>query len=400
MVCEMSPSRTAGKALRVAPSPYTGRDLVRVASRLRNAKRGYLLVDPLQGKHMPADPAVALGLGRYLGAAVRAAFPGARTVIGFSETATAIGRCVAGELAEGAFFVQTTREPDVEGSRWILFEEEHSHASEQRLCADELEKAIRDPGEIVLVDDELSTGRTVLNLARALLGEFPALVDRKLVAASLINRLDEDQVAALDEVGISCVCLVHRSQQDYSAVAEMYDTTDPESAERPAAPTDAPDRTVDAALPFQDPRVGHVCVGMRREVKALATHVKAALGRRKQRLLVLGTEEFMHVPMLLAQELQARWCAERVQFHATTRSPIGVCADPNYPIWNGYSMPSMYGDRVSYIYDMEPADAAVVCTDSRSIPEGALRAVCRVLRAYGCRKIVLARIRYEPGARE
>ena len=53
-------------------------------------------------------------------------------VIGFAETATAIGAAVAAEL--GADYVQTTRElvPDAE---YLYFSEEHSHATEQTVSA-------------------------------------------------------------------------------------------------------------------------------------------------------------------------------------------------------------------------------------------------------------------------
>ena len=48
---------------------YTEKDLVKVAKRENNTKRNYLVVDPLQGKHIPVVPSKALDLfccsGRY-----------------------------------------------------------------------------------------------------------------------------------------------------------------------------------------------------------------------------------------------------------------------------------------------------------------------------------------------
>ena len=39
---------------------YTETDLVRIAKRENNKKRNYLVVNPLQGKHIPVSPRKAL----------------------------------------------------------------------------------------------------------------------------------------------------------------------------------------------------------------------------------------------------------------------------------------------------------------------------------------------------
>ena len=41
---------------------YSHEDLVRVAKRQNNNKRGYLVVNPMQGKHVPVSPGNALQL--------------------------------------------------------------------------------------------------------------------------------------------------------------------------------------------------------------------------------------------------------------------------------------------------------------------------------------------------
>ena len=110
---------------------YQESELVRIAKRENNSKRSYLVVNPLQGKHMAADPGAALALFRALADTVKQSCQGKRTlVIGFAETATAIGAAVAVEL--GAYYLQTTRE-HIEGAGYLYFSEEHSHASQQKL---------------------------------------------------------------------------------------------------------------------------------------------------------------------------------------------------------------------------------------------------------------------------
>ena len=78
--------------------PYTAADTLRIAKRYNNPKRSYLLVNPLQAKHIPVSPAAALEMMGALGDQVAAKYPEARLVIGFAETATAIGAAVAARL--------------------------------------------------------------------------------------------------------------------------------------------------------------------------------------------------------------------------------------------------------------------------------------------------------------
>ena len=71
---------------------YTQSDCVRIAKRENNTKRNYLVVNPLQGKHIPVSPSKSLELFDSLAGRVKAAYPGERILfIGFAETATAIG---------------------------------------------------------------------------------------------------------------------------------------------------------------------------------------------------------------------------------------------------------------------------------------------------------------------
>ena len=79
--------------------------MISVAKRDRNKKRPYLIVNPLQGKHMPIDPSVAIHLFGQLAEKINAQILGQNTVvISFAETATAIGACAALSLIHIWFF--------------------------------------------------------------------------------------------------------------------------------------------------------------------------------------------------------------------------------------------------------------------------------------------------------
>lgn len=111
-------------------SKYTAADVLLLAKRWQNAKRSYLLVNPLQAKHLPAAPDAALQMMQCLGQKVAVHYPQARLVIGFAETATALGAAVAACLAPDCVYLQTTRESMPQVKNWLNFQEEHSHAVE------------------------------------------------------------------------------------------------------------------------------------------------------------------------------------------------------------------------------------------------------------------------------
>ena len=70
---------------------YTENDLVKIAKRENNTKRNYLVVDPLQGKHIPVQPSKALILFSSLADTFRKKYQDEKLLlVGFAETATAI----------------------------------------------------------------------------------------------------------------------------------------------------------------------------------------------------------------------------------------------------------------------------------------------------------------------
>ena len=78
-----------------------------------------------------------------------------------------------------------------------------------------------------------------------------------------------------------------------------------------------------------------------------------------------------------------------VKCHASTRSPIGVCADPGYPITSGYRLRSMYDSfRTAYIYDLAPYALAAVVTDAPLGNAEGRADLKRALEAAGCRRVV------------
>lgn len=79
-----------------------------------------------------------------------------------------------------------------------------------------------------------------------------------------------------------------------------------------------------------------------------------------------------------------------VYTHSTTRSPIGICDDKDYPIMNGYKLKSLYDeDRNTYLYNLFKYDYVVIVTDSRQCPSASVESVIMALRQSGNEKIWL-----------
>lgn len=362
---------------------YTKETTLRVAKRYRNAKRAYLLVNPLQAKHMPVSPTEALTMMRTLGEGLRQEFPGARLVLGFAETATALGAAVASRLGPDCAFLTTTREAG-EGPGWVRFLEEHSHAAEQKLWGGDLDALLQETDTVLFVDDEISTGKTLRNMVAQLTRRWPALGEKTLVAASLLNRVTPEQEKALVDAGITCRCLVRLPQEDHTAqVADWTVTEAP-----PAVPQNLSFRQ--ETLPGEgllDPRktlrIGAYdgsCQAVAEAMLSRALGPVETLGKT----LVLGTEECMYPALRLGERLE-RLGAE-VSCHATTRSPIGLCDAPGYPIRSGWKLPSFYEEeRTTYVYNLREYDTVIVVSDTKKTDLRAIQALASVLT---CKQLI------------
>lgn len=356
---------------------YTKETTLRVAKRYRNAKRAYLLVNPLQAKHMPVSPMEALTMMRTLGEGLQQEFPGARLVLGFAETATALGAAVASRLGPDCAFLTTTREAG-EGPGWVRFLEEHSHAAEQKLWGGDLDALLQETDTVLFVDDEISTGKTLRNMVAQLTRRWPALGEKTLVAASLLNRVTPEQEEALADAGITCRCLVRLPQEDHTAqVADWTVTEAP-----PAVPQNLSFRQ--ETLPGEgllDPRktlrIGAYDSSCQAVAEAMLSHTLGPV-ETLGKTLVLGTEECMYPALRLGEKLE-RLGAE-VCCHATTRSPIGLCDAPGYPIRSGWKLPSFYEEeRTTYVYNLREYDTVIVLSDTKKTDLRAIQALASVL---------------------
>ncbi len=356
----------------------------------RNPRRAHLLVSRVLGKHLPVAPSTALAVGADLAGLVRdlPGYPAAGgLVIGYCETATALGHTVADGLPD-SHYLHTTRR-DLPGVPPVLeFTESHSHASHHWLVPEDPAILATDQ-PIVLVDDELSTGRTALGTIRVLHEHAPrghyvvaALVDARPTAA----RTAFDDLAVELGVRIDVVALIAATVTVPAEIARRAAAIRarhaPETGVEPAGegaagggladPAVGDVRWLSPAWPAQLPDGGRHGWTARHgrlltdHLEALATAVRATLSRSGGRTLVLGTEEFMYVPMRLAAELAGRGPGE-VRYQSTTRSPVHPVDVDGYAIRAALSFPAPDDPRrVSHVYNVGPGryDDIVVALDS------------------------------------
>jgi hypothetical protein len=363
-------------------------DLLGLALR-RNPRRAHLLVSNVLGKHVPQSPSVVYGHGFALGRRVRELLgtedARAAVVLGYAETATGLGHSVADGVGL-APYLHSTRRPvpgvDTAGG----FEESHSHATSHLLLPED-PGLLAGPGPLVLVDDEFSTGNTVLNTIRDLHARHPrdhyvivALVDMR--SAADLGRLEEFATeigARVDLVAAATgtVKLPEGVLEKGQALVARYEKAAADGPGEPAAPTarrpgavrvelDWPKDLPDGGRHGFTP--GHR-IRLEAALPAMAARIADALPDGARRVLVLGFEELMYAPLRLATELEQAVSAE-VRYSTTTRSPVLALDDPGYAIRTRLVFPAHDdpddgpGERYAYNVAEAGFDAVVAVVDS------------------------------------
>lgn len=372
---------------------YTQENTLQIAKRYKNTKRTYLLVNPLQGKHIPVSPTAALDMMTALGQKLYRQYSKTKLIIGFAETATAIGAAVADCFGEDCIYIHTTRE-EIEGvENWIFFSEEHSHAVEQKLCADRLIPLFEQSPYIIFVDDELSTGKTLINIVEQLRRQYPILQDKKMIVASILNRLTEENTNRLTAANITAEYLVKLPEVDYTTAVANIEVEAAQDFWN--ADCEIEDYTL---LPLQtnisNPRLGVSANMYKTQCRYMAQQaLQLLLKINGKSVLVLGTEECMYPALVLGQTIEEQKVVRTVRCHATTRSPIGICTKDNYPIFEGYKIHSFYEtERETFIYDVAKYDVVLIVTDTKQNDTTAIRNLTAVLKKHNCGKIFLINI--------
>jgi hypothetical protein len=368
-------------------------DLVGLSIR-RNPKRAHLLVSEVLGKHIPQNPEVISFAGRILGAMVANVLSGRdqneyltraltalksyldtgewdtnstnfvnhlpknvrRVVsIGYAETATSLGFLVAEQI--DSWYIHSTRCFDETTVPYGNFEEAHSHATSHQLIP--ASRALLDSGTpVVLIDDEMSTGKTVINTITELHGISP---HSEYVVASLIDcRHEEDRQRMQDfadslGVKLTVVALatgevaVPSGATDVAAsIIEESAVTDLSHSSVHYSPAldSHPGVVTYVSVHSEKPVVSRFGINPAEYLPGHAEKVAKAIGPKDGKTVVLGLEEFMYFPLQVAEELsKISSTGQDVFSSSTTQSPVAVIERDDYAVSNGIGFISRQNDE-------------------------------------------------------
>ncbi|WP_082844329.1 phosphoribosyltransferase [Nocardia salmonicida] len=331
----------------------------------RNPRRAHLLVSTVLGKHLPTDPRVVIGAGNRLGDLVREVLGDREAVVlGFAETATGLGHCVAARIDAGCY-LHSTRRHESRATTLTGFEEGHSHATSHLLQPAPAAIFANDL-PLVLVDDEISTGDTAIDAVRALHAFAPR---SHYVLASLVDlRTPADRAkfeAAAAQLGarIDTVCLASgRTELPAGLIDTVTALPDPQL--NPVATQSGSYGRIELTWPADVPEGGRHGI-LRSDAAAFDIALKSIADEVNTRLdaefvgrpvIVIGHEELMYLPLRLAAELADAGTPTR--FQTTTRSPAYVLDEPGYPLRRGFRFTAPEPDPTAqrYLYNAQWPD--------------------------------------------
>lgn len=367
-------------------------EIIQIAKRRNNTKRDYLFVNSLQAKHIPAFPHKTMELFNRLGEELYNHYGCQKVgIIGFAETATAIGVTVASAFIEDTLCIHTTRENIVEEKNILKFEEEHSHAPNQSLYFKNKDDFFDKCEVIILVEDEISTGKTILNFLSELEDYNCIKGNHKIVAASLINAMDENDLLEFENRKITCHSLLKISydkQKQYNVELQdnnLITKVKLNIHEKYKIDIINMHGKIDTRVSTPIGEYLNACDNLSCEIVEI---LKDDLNDYKS-ILILGTEEFMYPPIAVGSKIFNNYNHIDIKVHSTTRSPIMVHPNGDYPINNCSEIQSFYcKERQTYIYNLDNYDKVIIITDGDQESDQAFNCLAKELSKFGCRDIL------------
>lgn len=323
-----------------------------LGKRDNNPKRSFLFISKLLGKHLAVTPDVVKATGFML-ASLKYGFENNEylncikdgicpnyakyaldddvLVIGFCETATALGMSVAAAI-EGSYYLCTTREPIIGVPELLTFEESHSHASTHHMFSNAI--SLNDFSRVILVDDEISTGKSLLHLMEQISAQSNNIQEFSIL--TILDWRNEEQKSKFAEFGEAHGVKVNV----YSLVSGYLDIE-----ENILVYYNAWNDNIDATCAVQNlcafPRLSigtnlgkidylthtgllgitykDIC-SIEAYAQDAAIKISKDLGTSARSILVLGHGENIYIPSRVASALQS--LGYETEFKTTSRTPI------------------------------------------------------------------------------
>lgn len=324
----------------------------------RNPKRAFLFVSNVLGRHVPVEPHTVSGAFTSLAESIPADLPGPVIITGMAETAVGLGSGVHDAYVrktrrKDILYLSTTR-ASLEVDVLFYFDEEHSHASRQLVYRPQHlknQQLLENARSLVMVDDEVSTGKTFYNLATSFIRN--AVPDIERVHTAVLTDWGDKSLelsASAKKIPSTRSALVTGTYQwspDPSAIPEQLPDSD--VFRQPPAPLAKRD---------SDARLGRSSISASPDISRIVDYLNFT---NSKSVLIVGTGEYVWEPFLVAEELED--CGFEVKFSSTTRSPIKL----GHAIRSRYVFSDHEGIGISnYLYNVRPdtADRIIICVES------------------------------------
>ena len=266
--------------------------------------------------------------------------------IGFAETATGLAQAVFQNFSN-ASYIHTTREKITSIKPALLFNEEHSHAVEHSLFPYESD-FFNDFEDIVLIDDELTTGKSALNLIRCLPGKhfgILSILDWRDASSYKMFKDEKDidvRVCSLLSGDIKCI-------KTKNIISDAI--TIPLSSTK-LIPYKEHIFEIAECIEGYNKSTGRFGLSSQdnpkifEEIKSISEVLKSE--RTTGNCLCVGTGEFIYLPCCISQGL-----GDNVYFHSTTRSPVHARNIDSYGNKNKVAFQSPEDDTITnYLYNI------------------------------------------------
>ncbi len=314
---------------------------------------------------------------KAVNAAERKITLGKRTLfIGFAETATGIAQAVFNSF-ENAECIHTTREEIAGINPNFVFKEEHSHAVNHMIYAPSKDYFSQFE-EIVLIDDEITTGKTAVNLIKNLPGNnFGVLSILDWRTKEDMDNCKNITFSSLTKGTITC--------------EKLSEVTGEASAKILSHSFNYKSVTLD----YEEFYKGYVRAtarfgiisddndGINNEMKKIASSLLKY--RNGEKCLCLGEGEFIYLPCVIASYL-----GNNVYFHSTTRSPVYAQNKKGYGNRNKIELSSTNNNGIKYFLYNIPANfyEDVFYLSEKELKEDKKRELSNVFKTFGIDNII------------
>lgn len=351
---------------------YDIADLLDFAQRI-NPKRAFLFVSKVLGRHIPVAPSVMRRAFSDLAGLIPEGLPEPILVLGMAETAVGLSAGVHQVLQSrypNALLLNSTRHAINHPDAKLLttFSEDHSHASRHLIYQsddEQTQSAILNTKTLIMVDDEASTGNTCRNVVNALTEaglnqleqvHLATLVDWSLNSGSNVE--DTKDIQFFRQHLLAGNWQWSDAPNPNPIIMPSLDTT--AAGSEPVLPTGNWGRqpTLDSTSGFGN-YLANFWESFARKFGNNATLPK--------RILVLGSNEFVWLPFLLAEHLDQQTLLQdsdpKVCFSALTRSPIAMGGAISATL----SFRDNYGlGMTNFVYNVAPSawELIVLCIET------------------------------------